>query len=141
MSGRDRDGGPCPGVVPGCAADLWHERGDAMSNSNDGRVPAPTYLVHDFGRGLVDDGRAYAVERFRAMASGDVRRWPLETEKRGRGRPKPEVATLEEVREIRPAYNEIVVCTALGSRSGRQTWGWAACGLFADRKQRHRMSP
>lgn len=112
-----------------------------MSNSNGGRVPAPTYLVHDFGRGLVDDGRTYAVERFRAMADGDVRCSPLETQKRGSGWPKPEVATLEQVREIRPAYNEIVVCTALGSRSGRQTRGWAACGLFGPRRQWRRMSP
>jgi len=122
--------------MPGRAADHWHERGDGMSKSIGGRVPAPTYLVHDFGRGLVDEGRTYAVERFRACADGDVRCWPLETEKRGRGRPKPEVATFEEVREIRPAYNEIVVCTALGSRSGRQLWGSAACGLFSERRQR-----
>ena len=65
----------------------------------------------------------------------------LDFEKRGRGRPKPEVATFEEVREIRPAYNEIVVCTALGSRSGRQLWGSSACGLLAECRQRRRMSP
>ena len=112
-----------------------------MSKSNGGRVPSPTYLVHDFGRGLVDDGRTYAVERFRAMADGDVRRWPLATETRGRRRPKPEVATFQKVRDLRPAYNEIVVCTALGSRSGRQVWGSSACGLFAERRQRRRVSP
>ena len=129
------------GAIPGRAADHWHERGDGMSNSNGGRVPAPTYLVHDFGSGLVDEGRTYAVERFRAYADGDVRRWPLDTEKRGRGRSKPEVATFEEVRNLRPSYNEIVVCTALGTSSGRQTWGWAACGLFARRRQWQRMAP
>ena len=113
-----------------------------MSRSNGGRVPAPTYLVHDFGRGLVDEGRTYAVERFRCLADGDIRRWPLEASAgRGRRRPKPEVATFEEVRETRPAYNEIVVCTALGSRSGRQVWGFAACGLFSERRQRSRMAP
>lgn len=113
-----------------------------MSRSNGGRVPAPTYLVHEFGRGLVDEGRTYAVERFRAFADGDVRRWPLDAPSgNARGRPKPEVATFEQVREIRPAYNEIVVCTALGSRSGRQLWGSAACGLFSERRQRRRMPP
>ena len=129
------------GVVPGCAPGHWHNRGDGMSKSNGGRVPAPTYLVHDFGRGLVNDGRVYAVERFRAYASGDIRRWPLATDKCGRSRPRAEVATFEEVREIRPAYNEIVVCTALGTRAGRQLWGSSACGLFAERRQRRRMSP
>ena len=109
-----------------------------MSKHNARRVPSPTYLVHDFGRGLVDEGRRYAVERFRAMADGDVRRWPLgaPAPSQGRGRPGPEVATFEQVREMQPAYNEIIVCTALGTRSGRQVWGAAACGLFAERRQR-----
>lgn len=124
------------GAVPGRAADHWHERGDGMSKSNVGRVPAPTYLVHEFGRGLVDEGRSYAVERFRALSCGDIRRWPLEGDKRGRGRPAPEVATFEELRELRPAYNEILVCTALGTRTGVQYWGASACGLWGDRTKR-----
>ena len=108
-----------------------------MSNSNAGRVPAPTYLVHHFGRGLVDEGRTYAVERFRARADGDIRRWPLEASTgRGRRRPKPEVATFDEIREMRPAFNEIVVCTALGTRSGLQLWGSGACSIFPERRQR-----
>ena len=108
-----------------------------MSKHNASRVPSPTYLVHDFGRGLHED-RTYAVERFRAMSDGELRRWPLEAPAPGRGRcrPGPEVATFEQVREMRPAYNEIIVCTALGTRSGRQVWGAAACGLFPERRQR-----
>ncbi|MDE0374158.1 MAG: hypothetical protein OXI73_16670 [Rhodospirillales bacterium] len=92
-----------------------------MSESSGGRVPASTFLVHHFGRGLVDKDRTYAVERFRALADGDIRRWPLDAPAAcGRRRPKPEVATFEQVREMRPAFNEVIVCTALGTRSGLQ---------------------
>ena len=109
-----------------------------MSKHTGRRAPAPTYLVHHFGRGLVDEGRTYAVERFVARADGDIRRRPLDAPAtgNGRGRLKPEVATFEQVREMRPAYNEIIVCTALGTRSGRQVWGWAACSIFPQRRQR-----
>ena len=107
-----------------------------MSNSSGRRAPASTYLVHHFGRGLVDEGRSYAVERFRACADGDIRRWPLDAPARGRRRrSNPEVATFDEVREMRPAFNEIVVCTALGTRSGLQLWGCAACSIFPERRQ------
>ena len=60
------------------------------------------------------------MERFTCFSNGDIRRRPGETpgSKRSRGRPKPEVATFDEIRDMRPAYNEIVVCTALGTRSG-----------------------
>ena len=109
-----------------------------MSKHTGRHAPAPTYLVHHFGRGLVDEGRAYAVERFVARADGDIRRRPLNAPTTGnrRSRLKPEVATFEQVREMRPAYNEIIVCTALGTRSGRQVWGWAACSIFPQRRQR-----
>ena len=35
---------------------------------------ASTILTHLFGRGLADE--RYVVERFQAMADGDIRRWP-----------------------------------------------------------------
>lgn len=106
-----------------------------MSRHTDRRAPASTFLVHFVGRGLVDENRTYAVERFRSMSNGDVRRWPLEASagNGSRGRPKPEVASFEEVREMRPAGNEIIVCTALGTRSGIHYYGDRACGLFARR--------
>ena len=107
-----------------------------MSKHTGRRIPSPTYLVHHFGRGLVDEGRTYAIERFRALIDGDVRRWPLNEPGVGRGPPKPEVATFEEVREMRPAHNEIIVCTALGTSSGLQVWGSSSTGLFAERRQR-----
>ena len=109
-----------------------------MNQSTNGRAPASTYLTHFFGRGLVDEGRCYVVERFKSKSDGEIRRWPLEAPAlgNGRARAKPEVAPLDAVRELRPAYNEIIVCTALGTRSGVQLWGSAACSFFGDRRQR-----
>ena len=34
-----------------------------MNTYTDTRAPATTFLVHFFGRGLVDEGHCYAVER------------------------------------------------------------------------------
>ena len=109
-----------------------------MSTSMDSRAPAATFLTHFFGGGLVDEGECYVVERFRAMSNGEIRRWPGEAPASGKARPraKPEVAALDAVRELRPAYNEIIVCTGLGTRSGVQYWGGVATGLFGDRRQR-----
>ncbi len=50
-----------------------------MSISTHGRTPASTFLTHFFGRGLVDEGHAYAVERFTCFSNGDIRRRPAET--------------------------------------------------------------
>ena len=109
-----------------------------MSKHTERRAPASTYLIHSFGSGLVNEGHTYAVERFRAMSCGDICRWPLEVSagSKGRNRPRPELATFEEVRDLRPAYNEIVVCTALGTSSGVQYYGAAACGFLGDRRPR-----
>ena len=109
-----------------------------MSTHMGRRAPASTFLVHLFGRGLVDEGRCYAVERFVSLSNGDIHRRPAGTLRptRARGRPKPEVATFDEVRDMRPAYNEIIVCTALGTSSGIQLWGPAVCGVLGDRRRR-----
>ncbi len=109
-----------------------------MSKRTDRRGQSATFLIHHFGSGLVDEGRTYAVERFTALSNGDIRRRPAESAQSGnaRGRPKPEVASFEAVRDLRPAYNEIIVCTALGTSSGVQLYGGAACGLFCERRQR-----
>ena len=37
---------------------------------------------------------------------------------------------------MRPAYNEIIVCTALGTRSDIQYWGPSVCGILGDRRRR-----
>ncbi|MDE0005182.1 MAG: hypothetical protein OXQ29_21025 [Rhodospirillaceae bacterium] len=96
-----------------------------MTNTLDRRAPATTWLTHYFGGGLVDKGECYVVERYRSMSSGEIRHWPGETPSgsNGRSRPKPEVASVDEVRELRPLYNEIIVCTGLGTRSGVQYYG------------------
>ena len=109
-----------------------------MSRHTDRRAPASTFLIHFFGRGLVDEGRCYAVERFVGLSNGDIRRRPAEGtgSNKSRGRAKPVVATFDEVREMRPAYNEIIVCTALGTRSGVQYWGWSVAGFSGNRRQR-----
>ncbi len=108
-----------------------------MSKLVDRRAPASTFLVHHFGRGLVDEGRTYAVERFVCMSDGDIRRQGNGAPGRKKPhRPKPEVATFEQVRDLRPAYNEIIVCTALGTGSGVQFYGYSACSFFGERRQR-----
>ena len=95
-----------------------------------------TFLTHFFGSGLSDD--TYVVERFKAMVNGDIRRCPDEAlaGKRGRRNSKCPTATLKAVQALRPARNEIIVCTGLKTRSGMQIWGDIACGLFHDRKQK-----
>ena len=100
--------------------------------------PATTYLVHFFGGGLIDKGECYVVERFRSMSSGEIRRSSGETSpgSNGRGRPTPEVASVDEVRELRPAYNEIIVCTGLGTRGGVQYFGSHAIWGPVLRRQR-----
>ena len=68
-------------------------------------LSASTFLTHFFGGGLIDKGECYVVERFRALANGDIRRWPADTSVRrnDRARPAPEVASVDEVRELRPS--------------------------------------
>ena len=109
-----------------------------MSTCVSSPAPTTTFLTHYFGGGLIGKGECYVVERFRAMSNGEIRRWPGQVPKKnnGRGRLKPEVASVDEVQALRPAYNEIIVCTGLGTRSGIQYWGYAACGLFGDRTKR-----
>lgn len=97
---------------------------------------ADTFLTHFFGGGLSDE--RYVVERFRAMIDGDIRRCPDEAPAKGKGGPKAKLATatLKAVRELRPARNEIIVCTGLRSKGGVQYWGSVSAGILCDRKQR-----
>lgn len=109
-----------------------------MSGHVDRRAPAATFLTHFFGGGLIDKGECYVVERFLCMSNGDTRRWPgaAPAKGKGRGRPSPEIASVDSVQELRPVYNEIIVCTGLGTRTGVQYWGYAACSMFGDRTTR-----
>ena len=95
-----------------------------------------TILTHLFGRGLEDD--RYRVERFQAMADGDIRRWPGDKPATRKGRRQAEctIASLKAVRAMRPARTEIIVCTGLRIEGGVQLWGDIATGLFCERRQR-----
>ena len=96
-----------------------------------------TFLTHMGVRGL-DDER-YVVERFQAMADGDIRRVAGEepAPKKGRRKAKRTTATLKAVQTLRPERNEIIICTGLSIKgAGVQYWGSIATGLFCDRKQR-----
>ena len=97
------------------------------------RTTASTFLTHLFGTGLADE--RYVVERFKALACGDIRRVsgeaPATTKKARRA-----TATLDEVKEMRPARTEIIVCTGLRSKGGQQLWGDIATSMFHDRRQK-----
>ena len=94
-----------------------------------------TILTHLFGRGLEDD--RYVVERFQAMADGDIRRRPGDgPAKKGRRKARRTVASLKAVKEMRPERTEIIVCTGLRIEGGVQMWGDIATGLFCDRRQK-----
>ncbi len=97
---------------------------------------ANTFLTHFFGAGLADD--RYVVERFKALANGDIRRCPerVPAAKKGARKTKYPTATLKAVKEMRPARTEIIICTGLRSRGGVQVWGVVAAGLLCDRKQK-----
>ena len=99
-----------------------------MSESN-------TFLTHTFGRGLEDE--RYAVERFKSTMDGEIRPAPAVEAKTGGGRKaKRATATRKAVREMRPARDEIIVCTGLKLRtSGVQYWGAWATGFFARSRQ------
>ena len=96
---------------------------------------ADTFLVHFFGTGLADD--RYVVERFRALADGDIRPIrPEATGAKGRCKAKHTVVSRKQAEAMRPDRTEIIICTGLSTRGGRQAWGSVALGLFCDRKQK-----
>ena len=87
-----------------------------MSESN-------TFLTHTFGRGLADE--RYAVERFKSTMDGEIRSVPAGEAKAGNGRKrKRAIASRRAVREMRPARDELIVCTGLKvPGSGLHLWG------------------
>lgn len=94
---------------------------------------AETFLIHFFGTGLADD--RYAVQRFRALACGDIR--PCQETVRNGGRNAKRItASLKAVKELRPARTEIIICTGLRTRGGCQLWGSLAMGVLCDRRQK-----
>ena len=95
---------------------------------------AETFLVHFFGTGLADD--RYVVERFRARADGDIVPAPAETlAAKSRRKTKRIVVSRKEAEAMRPDRTEIIVCTGLRTRGGKQSWGsYAVWGLMLRRR-------
>ena len=95
-----------------------------------------TCLVHFFGGGLEGDDR-FVVERFRALACGNIVPAPAEAlAAKGGCKVKRTVVSRKEAEAMRPGRTEIIICTGLKTRGGRQAWGSVALGFFCDRKQR-----
>ena len=96
---------------------------------------ASTYLIHLFGTGLDDEH--FVVEKFRALANGEIRLVAPETAtSKGRRAAKRVVVSRREAEAMRPDRTEIIICTGLSTRGGRQAWGSVAAGLMCDRKQK-----
>ena len=96
---------------------------------------ADTFLVHFFGTGLADD--RYVVEKFHARADGDIVPVPAgPAGAKGRGKARHTVVSRKDAEAMRPDRTEIIVCTGLSTRGGRQAWGSVAAGLLCDRRQR-----
>ena len=92
-----------------------------------------TFLTHLLARGLEDE--RYVVERFQAMADGDIRRLPGDAAPaKGRRNAKRTIATVKAVKEMRPARTEIIVCTGLRIKgSGIQYWPRGRAGQISDK--------
>ena len=95
-----------------------------------------TFLIHYFGVGLEGDDR-FVVERFKALASGDIRPVPDgAANARGRRKSGRTVVSRKEAEAMRPDRTEIIICTGLSTRGGKQSWGDIATSMFHDRRQR-----
>ena len=100
--------GGCPGEDVPAVPDIRHEGDGATSTAIaiSGNT-ASTFLVHFFGGGLADE--RYVVERFKALANGDIRPWSGKEPAMGKGRRAKRVtATLKAVKVMRPARTEII---------------------------------
>ena len=77
------------------------------------------------------------VERYRALSDGDIVPAPAEASKaKGRGKAKHMVVSRRQAEAMRPGRTEIIICTGLSTRGGRQAWGSVAAGLLCDRRQK-----
>ena len=97
---------------------------------------ASTFVVHYFGDGLDGDDR-FVVERFRALASGEIRPVPSGDPKaKGRRKAGRTVVSRSEAEAMRPDRTEIIIATGLRTRGGKQAWGSVASGLMCNRHQK-----
>ena len=87
------------------------------------RKPKPeanTFLTHLLSQGLADE--RYVVRRYKSSGGGELR--PLPAGEKGGRRSKRVTASRRAVRDMRPARDELIVCTGLKvPRSGLQLWG------------------
>ncbi len=87
------------------------------------RKPKPeanTFLIHLLGSGLADE--RYEVKRYQSDARGGIR--PVPAGEPGKRRRKRVTASRRVVREMRPARDELIVCTGIKiPGSGLQLWG------------------
>ena len=87
------------------------------------RKPKPevnTFLTHLSGLGLADE--RYEVRRYKSTGGGELR--PLPAGEKGGRRMKRVTASRRAVREMRPARDELIVCTGIKiPGSGLQLWG------------------
>ena len=90
-----------------------------MQTVNALRGNARAFLTHMFGPGLDDD--PYLVERFQSMADGKIRRrLSDELSTKGRHKTKRAIVSLQAVQKLRPARDEIIVCTGIRIKGGVQ---------------------
>ena len=115
-----------------------HQTEGVMQIGGVQRGNTETFLVHIFGRGLEDN--RYVVERFRSAADGAITPVPTPapaTRGKKRRRPRHTVTSLSNVTKMRPARDEIIVCTAVNLEdSGVQLWGEFSCGFLAQGRHR-----
>ncbi len=84
------------------------------------KPPANTFLTHLLGQGLADE--RYEVRRYKSSGGSELRPVPA-VEEDGRRR-KRATASRRAVRQMRPARDELIVCTGLEvPDSGLQLWG------------------
>ena len=96
----------------------------------------PHVFVPLMGVSVLADDR-YVVEWFRARADGDIVPAPAEAlAAKGARKTKHKVVSRKEVEAMRPDRTEIIICTGLTTRGGRQACGSIAAGLLCDRKQK-----
>ena len=83
---------------------------------------ANTFLTHLLGRGLTDE--RYEIKRYRSTIDGEIRPLPAGEAGRSGRKAKRATASRKAVREMRPARDELIVCTGLRiPDSGLQLWG------------------
>ena len=76
------------------------------------------------------------VERFKSGADGQISPCDGEPSNGSRRKPRRKIVSRKAAREMRPARDEIIVCTAVNMKdSGAQFWGSIVAGLHMLRRR------